>query len=194
MIYSSSQHFHFGHSIAFVETKNELYAILTDLILTQNPDLICGYNIERESVGYINERAESIGIPNWYNNIARTNRPIQTWDDCRRITGRVCVNLWRIVNHKVDYRQYTLTTVAEKVLGAPFPEVKFATLSAWSKLAPARCATYYFNKLLTVVAIVNKTCVIEEYAELSTVIGLDFCSALSRGRLSSIHLLCGSVT
>jgi DNA polymerase elongation subunit (family B) len=47
MIYNGNQRFSIGQSIMFVDTKNQLYSALTDLVIRKNPDIVCGYNIER---------------------------------------------------------------------------------------------------------------------------------------------------
>lgn len=193
VIYVSAVPFHCGHNVRFVENEKELFTVLTELIRAKDPDVIGAYDNEREGFTYLDERATALGIVDWLDDLARTTKRIISWDDCRRVSGRVLVNFWRIVNHKVDYRNYSLTTVSEMVLKTPFPEVKLSSLTGWLKCAPHVFVDYYMKRLYTVVAIINRMCMIDEYCELATVVGADFCSCLSRGSQFLIESLLSRV-
>ena len=79
------------------------------------------------------------------------------------------------------------------VLKVPFPEVKLMHLSGWSKSMPYRFVDYYMKRLRTVISIINRMCMIDEYCELATVVGADFCSCLSRGSQFLIESLLSRV-
>ncbi|OHT08034.1 DNA polymerase family B containing protein [Tritrichomonas foetus] len=193
-VFYVGQPFHCGVKAEFYETETDLFRRLTEFILQVDPDIITGYNIENESIGYLEKRAQNIGNKNWITRIGRTIEPIISFDECKKISGRILMNIWRIVRHKENFRTYYLSNVADKVLGAPFPEITYQNLSSFILVAPHRYIHYLHSKLLTVVAIVNKMALIEQSSELSLVLGFDFCSSLSRGSQFHIESLLSRVS
>ncbi|KAK8878149.1 DNA polymerase activity protein [Tritrichomonas musculus] len=180
-IFYFGQPFQCGFKAHFYPTENSMFEALTEYILKIDPDILVGYNIERESFGYLVERGNNIGIKNWHNMISRTKEPILSFDECKKITGRILINFWRIVRHKENLRTYDLTNVANEILGAPFPSITDEHLSIFASIAPHRFVHHIHSKMMTIVSLVNKMTIIEQFTELSLVIGLDFCSVISRG-------------
>ena len=182
-----------GIKIIFFENEVTMVNEFIQFILKLNPDIIAGYNIEKESIGYLKDRAENIGIPNLFDKVSRTIEPIPSFEECKSISGRILMNIWRIVRHHESLRTYTLTNVADKVLGAPFPEIPPQSLTELLFQYPYRFLSFLNSKLTTVIMIVNKLTLIEQYTELALVVGIDFGSSISRGSQYFIESLLSRV-
>lgn len=180
-----------GIHVYYYDNEVAMFNAFTDFVVRKDPEIIAGFNVENESMGYLKDRAELLGIQGWFDNISRMKISVPAFDECRKIGGRMLVNIWRVIRHKEPLRNYSLTNVADKILGAPFPYYRPAALMAWHQTAPHRYIMTCVQKLHTVIAIVNKMCLFEQYIELAFVIGLDMCSALARGSQAYIEsLLC----
>ena len=49
----------------FFESEHDLIAALTKYILDVDPDILIGFNNEKESFHYIHERSKQVGYQNW---------------------------------------------------------------------------------------------------------------------------------
>lgn len=186
--------FHCGYKATFYETESSLFSGLTEFILKVDPDIIVGYNTEKESIGYLSERALTFGTKDWFNSISRLKIPIASFDLCKKIGGRIIFNTWRFLRRKEKFRTYDLSNAANEILGAPFPEITNSALTSFANLAPHRFIHYFHSKVMTVVAILFKKTIIEEIVELALVVGLDFGSTLSRGSQFYIESLLSRVS
>ena len=184
-------HFLFPVKTKFVDDELSLFASLVELILKLNPDMIIGFNVEKESLGYLKERAETLKLPNFFDSISRLKDHFVSSDICRKIGGRILINLWRIVRKLEQLRIYTLTNVSEKILEKPFPEIDSKQLNYWINNSPYNFALYIYDKMNVVKEIVDKMVLVDYFCELSIVFGIDICSTLTRGSQFLIEsLLC----
>ena len=170
-----------GQKIVSCSSEADIFAKVKEHIITIDPDIIVGYNIERESIGYMQNRGRSIGIQNYYAEISRTGRDPHATDEVRYIEGRILVNLWRVIRHAVALRSYTISATSKTYLDTEFPEIKVSQLGVWLRSSPFRYLSYFQKKVDVVVAICEEMNFIDSYCELSTILGSDFASTYSRG-------------
>lgn len=178
-----------GENTQFFESERDLVLGTINYVLKIDPDIIIGWNIERESVYYLNERAKILGINDFYAEISRTGRNPHAMDEVRYIEGRITANLWRVVRHQAALRSYTLASVADHYLGTKFPDIKQTQLGQWLHLSPFRFVSYCQKRATVIVSICLAMNFVEYYCELASIIGADFCSTYSRGSQFEIESL-----
>ncbi|EAX90713.1 DNA polymerase family B containing protein [Trichomonas vaginalis G3] len=178
-----------GEKVEFFSSERELLVGVINYILKIDPDIIVGWNIERESVFYINERCKILGIKDFYAEVSRTGKNPHAMDEVRYIEGRLTVNLWRVVRHQAALRSYTLASVSDHFLGTKFPDIKQSQISYWLHSAPFRFVSYCRKRATVIISICLAMNFVEYYCELSSIIGADFASTYSRGSQFQIESL-----
>ena len=119
---------------------------LVRLVRQYDPDIVCGYEVQKQSLGYIIERAALLQR-NLCEEMSRiiplkiTNAPRRRFDPAANyatthssgitIPGRVVLNLWRILQSELKLNIYTYENVCWNVLREWHYHVPAATLSVW---------------------------------------------------------------
>lgn len=184
-------------------SEEALLDALVSLILRTDPDIITGYETQTASIGYIVERAASIGhaLPSAITRDVDRDKPRAVRHDgppvkesagaryMRQqgynltVKGRHVVNLWRIVRSDVKLACYSAEGVALELLQTRLPRHTSADLEMLlrsPKTAP-RALSYVCRRAQLVVDIIEKIDVIGRTGELARVFGVDFMSVLTRG-------------
>lgn len=100
------------------------------------------------------------------------------------VTGRIVLNLWRIMRSEVKLTMYTLASVTNSVLRRRFPQFAPDTLTRWYRGTPPQrdlvlrhteARARLCLRLMQEIDMVNRT------SELARLFGIDFFSVLSRG-------------
>ncbi|XP_068662058.1 DNA polymerase zeta catalytic subunit isoform X2 [Aristolochia californica] len=111
------------------------------------------------------------------------------------VSGRIVLNIWRIMRWELKLSMYTLEAVAEAVLRQKVPLIPFGTLTLWFSSGHGRsryrCIKYIIERAKLNLNIINHLDLVNRTAELARVYGIDFFSVLSRGsqyRVESMYL------
>jgi DNA polymerase elongation subunit (family B) len=182
-------------------TEKALLIAFVDLIQYFDPDILTGYDLQTESLGYLIERSS---IVLGYNLCTKISRVIHksTYETHRRdewgrtkqsgihIRGRVILNAWRLMRHEVKLNIYTFENVVYNVLGIRYPHFSYQTRTKWFSLSDEDVSQqqhysvvlrYYMKRarlnldLLHHLDLINRTC------ELAKVFGIEFFNVVSRG-------------
>ena len=140
---------------------NLLQAVV-DLVKDIDPDILLGYEINSSSWGYLFQRAEIFQI-NFGAQLSRIkvekSKSTSTKEEnpyghkknsCLSCTGRIFLNVWRLMRSELALTSYTLENVAFKVLNQRFPKFSSTVLSLWYTsgiLSRWRTYKYYFLRV-----------------------------------------------
>ena len=76
------------------------------------------------------------------------------------VSGRIVLNLWRIMRGEIKLGIYTLEAVAEAVLKRKVPLIPWRTLTSWFSSGPGRkrhlCIAYYIDRVKLNLEIMNQ--------------------------------------
>ncbi|XP_057871729.2 DNA polymerase zeta catalytic subunit isoform X2 [Cryptomeria japonica] len=101
------------------------------------------------------------------------------------VSGRIVLNLWRIMRGELNLRVYSLESVTEAVLRRKIPNIPWSTLKSWFASGPGRgrfrCIEYIIDRAQLSLAIMDQMDMINRTSELARVFGIEFFSVLSRG-------------
>ena len=111
------------------------------LVRDWDPDVIAGYEMQRESLGYLLDRAAVLGIPL----TSQLSRVPTAGPDRRQgndeygekhdsgiwLSGRVTLNTWRILKGELKLGIYTFANVVYNVLRVRVPHYAHHVLTAW---------------------------------------------------------------
>lgn len=191
-------------NVASFQTEVQLLDGLAAHICNVDPDVLVGFETQASSIGYIIERAQTIGhsfpqlSSRWlskatggfgegqkfgttFNAEAAATYFHRKGADVK-ITGRHIISLWRIVRTEVKLSAYTREIVAAELFNMTFPKHSNRALEEWYAGSFADRAVKHLLKLATLnLAIVDKLNVLSRTGELARVYGVDFMSVLTRG-------------
>lgn len=111
------------------------------------------------------------------------------------VSGRIVLNIWRLMRNEVKLNMYTIESVADAVLRKKIPSIPSKVLTKWFSSGPGharyRCMEYVLERAKLNFQIMNQLDLINRTSELARVFGIDFFSVLSRGsqfRVESMFL------
>lgn len=111
------------------------------------------------------------------------------------VSGRIVLNIWRLMRNEVKLNMYTIESVADAVLRKKVPSIPSKVLTKWFSSGPGcaryRCMDYVLERAKLNLQIMNQLDMINRTSELARVFGIDFFSVLSRGsqfRVESMFL------
>lgn len=101
------------------------------------------------------------------------------------VSGRIVLNVWRLVRSEVKLNMYSAEAVAEEVLRRKIPFIPCKVLTRWFSSGPGRaryrCIEYVMERAKLNLQIITQLDMINRTSELARVFGIDFFSVLSRG-------------
>ncbi|KAF8640582.1 hypothetical protein AX17_000244 [Amanita inopinata Kibby_2008] len=182
-------------SMPFEEVSNELDLLNTmaDVVVNLDPDIITGWDVQRNSWGYVDARARQYGyqLPDLISRavVKHSASENDQWGFRHtsniRIAGRQVINAWRIVRSEQSLNSYTLENVAFHVLHRRIPHFSCSTLTNWYRSpVPAHSVEilrYFSRRTAMVVEILDKLEFVTKTAEFARIFGVDFFSIISRG-------------
>ncbi|CAG4991602.1 unnamed protein product [Parnassius apollo] len=191
----------FDSNITYLDTESQLLEKLIELVEKHDPDILCGYEIEMNSWGYIIERAQNIGIEiiKYISRITENNRQKRYRSDDKelegRVIGRITFNVWRLFRHELALSSYSFENCMYVILNERVPSYSFTQLSDWwkdeSRILRWIPVEYYLTKLSGTVRMLEKLDMINRTSELARLFGLQWWEVLSRGsqfRVESLML------
>eukprot|EP00794_Sanderia_malayensis_P000337 gene337-969_t len=181
--------------------NNEKSMILdfVKLVRSRDPDIVIGYEVQMLSWGYLIERAREFDvnlcpllsrIPSADNKNSTNNNADQEafWYGHSlefKITGRILLNIWRVMRSEVTLRVYSFENVVFHVLHERLPKYSYRTLSAWwthrTSLHRWRVVEYYMKRCRANIDMLMRTDFISRTSELARLFGILFYSVISRG-------------
>ncbi|KAH3761918.1 DNA polymerase zeta catalytic subunit [Pelomyxa schiedti] len=139
------------------ETEKDLLAGFVKLVLAFDPDIMSGYEIQMESIGYLLDRARVLGFDLCVElgririvKPAVPDKPPQQskadWSYAHAtgfsVQGRILLNVWRLLQTEVKATDYTQSSMATQVLNKRFPSFSYETLTRWyTSPLPSSCAS-----------------------------------------------------
>ncbi|KAJ2495941.1 DNA polymerase zeta [Coemansia sp. RSA 1972] len=162
-----------------------------------DPDILCGYEVQRGSWGFLVERAEhAYGLQLEhalsrlsYRPQADYKRAHDSWGYRKgaaiKIAGRHVLNIWRLLRGELRLTSYTFESTAEALLSERSPHHTSSQLATWFLDGPAvariRVLRYMTYRASTALRMVYKADIVTRAAEFASVIGIDFNSVITRG-------------
>ncbi|KAJ2492023.1 DNA polymerase zeta [Coemansia sp. RSA 2050] len=174
---------------------------LVDWTRENDPDILCGYEVQQSSWGYIIERAEVAYNMQLCNRLSRTKGPLRkpqpqrfgrekdSWGHRKgaaiTIVGRHVLNIWRLMRSELSLTSYTFEKIVKEVLGEQRPRYAPHQLAAWYSNGPTiarmRALQHVIYRARTALRLLDKTGIVVRAVEFASVIGIDFNSVLTRG-------------
>ncbi|KAI3389405.1 hypothetical protein SNEBB_002800, partial [Seison nebaliae] len=204
--------FYVDNKLNFIESKDinqfvscedewNLIAKLVEYIQQCDPDFFIGYDILKFSWGYLIDRINLCSDMDANNLLSRMKN-----DHCERkyetlqeieITGRICLNMWRILRHEVTLNIYSKENVTYHLLHERIPTFTYRQLDDWWKTKDQSYQTFiisymnYISKLN--IRLLQQTNFIKKTSELARVFGIEFFHVLSRGSQYRVESLFGRI-
>jgi DNA polymerase I len=107
-----------GSSMDFVEAvpdESELLKRFVEIIKSENPDIIAGYNSDKFDFPYIKERADQLGISLKLGVDGSKLKFISVPKNAALIKGRTHIDLYRIVRRHLQLNSHTIQSVYQKL-------------------------------------------------------------------------------
>ncbi|XP_050669192.1 DNA polymerase zeta catalytic subunit isoform X3 [Leptidea sinapis] len=191
----------FNKVVIYVKNENELIENIINLVKEHDPDIMCGYEIEMNSWGYILERAQIIGVEvvKEISRITEKHRQKKWRHDENemegRIIGRITFNVWRLFRYELALSSYSFENCMYVVLNERVPKYSYAQLANWwndeSRLFRWITVENYMTRLSGTVRMLEKLDIVNRTSELARLFGLQWWEVLSRGsqfRVESLML------
>ncbi|CAG9460605.1 unnamed protein product [Pedinophyceae sp. YPF-701] len=172
---------------------------LVSCVRAMDPDVLMGFEIQGGSLGYLIDRAAALELP-LVRELSRVPRgpasPAEAAgaeaDEYGRLhqsglhcTGRVILNLWRVLRHELKLTSYSYESCAAAVLRRRVPRPPRTELHRWFCGGPAggrwRALTHLVNRARGGLEMSDALDLLGRTAELAKTFGIDFFSVLSRG-------------
>ncbi|CAB3236740.1 unnamed protein product [Arctia plantaginis] len=191
----------FDVDVTYVNNESNLFEKIIELVINHDPDIMCGYEVEMDSWGYLFSRAQALGleIVREVSRITEKHRQ-KRWrgeetDYEARIIGRIMLNVWRLFRHEMALSSYSFENCMYEVLKERVPKYSYSQLAAWwhdeSRILRWIPVEYYLTKLSGTVRMLDKLDIINRTSELARLFGLQWWEVLSRGsqfRVESLML------
>lgn len=126
--------------IQIVCDETSLFMEVTKLITKWDPDIICGYETELMSWGYLFQRSFKLDM-NLSLKISRllkdnekqfTISQLSQENNMKiKVIGRILLNVWRLMRHEIALTNYSFENVIYHVLHERVPKFSYKTLSFW---------------------------------------------------------------
>lgn len=181
-------------AILHAGTEKELIWKFVDVVRNQaDPDILVGYEMQKDSWGYLIERAETLNI-SLLQELSRVpgEKPSSMNEHDKygeehesgiHITGRMTINLWRRMRHELKLFSYTIGSISRHLLGHSFPEHTSQQLNSWfrDKSNLHRVIRHTYRRAALNHSFIDKLDLIRRISESARLYGVEFYSVISRG-------------
>ncbi|KAJ8116657.1 hypothetical protein ONZ43_g4393 [Nemania bipapillata] len=182
-----------------IEESSELDLIvrMVEIVRTQDPDILTGYEVHGSSWGFLIERARikyDYDLCDEFSRMksqsnGRFGKEADKWGfnttSTIRVTGRHMINIWRSMRGELDLLQYTMENVVWHLLHRRIPHYPWQTLTRWYIGGRARDLSkllrYYLTRTRLDLEILETNELTPRTSEQARVLGVDFFSVFSRG-------------
>ncbi|KAK7079689.1 error-prone translesion synthesis, partial [Halocaridina rubra] len=183
-----------GLHVLHVHDELALLNEIVSLVTSWDPDLLVGYEVQMSSWGYLLERGSALNVEI----VSRLSRVPEgssshfeeEYDEFGadhtsqiHITGRIVLNIWRLMRAEVALQSYTLPNVAYHVLHQRIPTFSHDDLREWWLIDNTRFRTleYYITRCDLTIDLLHRLDLIPRTAELARLFGIQFYDVLARG-------------
>lgn len=163
----------FNIPVVYFNSECELLENVIQLVRKHDPDIMCGYEIESNSWGYILERAQILGLEI----VTEISRITEKYRQKRwrseengfegKIIGRVIFNVWRLFRHELALSSYSFENCMYEILKERVPKFTVTQLAEWwndeSRILRWIPVEYYLTKLSGTVRMLEKLDIISEF-------------------------------
>ncbi|XP_050532925.1 DNA polymerase zeta catalytic subunit [Daktulosphaira vitifoliae] len=184
---------HFKSKIILCHTEDDLLDKFIEIVNNWDPDIICGYEIEMQSWGYLKQRCGNLGR-NINSELSRLITEHDTSIDYNyeeavnidlKFKGRIVLDIWRLLRHELAVQSYSFENMVYLILNQRVPSYSYQTLSYWwnheSLLFRWLTIDYYLFKVENTINIIQQLDLIGRTVELAKLFGIQFYEVLSRG-------------
>ncbi|XP_050435853.1 DNA polymerase zeta catalytic subunit isoform X2 [Adelges cooleyi] len=184
---------HFKSQIIVCHNEEEMLDRFIQIVIDWDPEILCGYEIEMQSWGYLKQRCNHLGR-NLNNKLSRiileyeTNHDPNNEDSMNidlKLKGRIVLNIWRLLRHELAVQSYTFENMVFLILNQRVPNYSYQTLSYWwnhnSSLYRWLTVDHYLFKVESTINILQQLDLIGRTSELAKLFGIQFYEVLSRG-------------
>jgi DNA polymerase elongation subunit (family B) len=183
---------------------------LVHIVQQLDIDIIVGFELQKASLGYLFDRVKLAYNRNLslelsrikmkasklppsaasaHHSVNAAERYAINHGQNIRVSGRIVLNLWRVMRDEVKLNLYTLENVAAQVLKLKLPKYAQTQLNSWwknddpriSASAVHRVLHYYVTRVKTNFELIDRLDIIGRTSELARVFGIRFYSVLERG-------------
>ena len=150
-----------------------------------DPSVVISWDSSRLGLGFLSERSRVVNPG--FNSFSRVIGAGVNPHDPTRISGRLVLDLWRVMRNDVETGLKLGTTslcgVVQAVLGQTAPNIPLSTLSSWFKIEKkiAISANRIVRNTLLVFEIADTVRVMATATEMSRLYGMDLESVFTRG-------------
>ncbi|XP_044756178.1 DNA polymerase zeta catalytic subunit isoform X2 [Coccinella septempunctata] len=177
-----------SYDVEYVEDELKLFEEFTKFVIRWDPDILLGYEIQMLSWGYLIERCFHLGI-NIIPEISRVKDKHLKFNEKEtgdlKVTGRVVLDLWRLLRHEIALQSYTIQSTVYEILQRRIPKYSFKDLTTWwshrSSLFRHRTVDYYMTCVSCQLKILEQLDFVGRTSELARLFGIQFYEVLSRG-------------
>jgi DNA polymerase zeta len=181
-----------------VQTEAELIDMLIIIVKKYDPDVLCGYEIQSNSWGYLSDRMEleyelDMGVlisrilPE-FQRPGKSTAELDEWNVRKQSSltspGRIFLNIWRLMRTQLTLTSYTIENCVFHVLHKRIPKFSQKDLNSWfdsGLLTRWRCIQYFLDRVQLNIELLDKTELVNQTCEFARVYGVDFFSAIIRG-------------
>lgn len=184
----SSTHFMFVDEIELIRSAAER-------IVQADPDVIMGYEIQSESLGYLKDRLALLQPSESFLRLISRSPSIPSHSEMLsdeygqlhasglHSAGRILLNLWRVLRSELKLSIYTFHNCVHALTRRRVPHFASAQLTAWFKTDSSkfRCLEHLVQKAVLNLEMIECLDLVSRTCELAKVYGIDFFSVLTRG-------------
>ena len=181
----------------YVSSEKDLFDTFVAFIHYVDPDILMGFEIQKESLGYLADRAcvafenpsllgdisRVFGVKDDLNEMKEEDQYGWQHDSGLHVPGRIILNLWRIIRTEVKLSSYSFQNCVASILRIRVPRVKKSTMHAWFEDRPTRwkCLSHCVLCTRLSLQMIEQLDFIGRTSELARTFGIDFFSVISRG-------------
>lgn len=111
------------------------------------------------------------------------------------MTGRVIINLWRVLKNEVSFTNYDLDNVCFQILKKREPKFEYDILTQWwIKGLFSNVANYLMQRLHSMFAILDSLDLINRDINMAKVYGTDYESVMTRGSQFRVEAILSKIS
>ncbi|KAL4267165.1 DNA polymerase [Pleurotus pulmonarius] len=181
-----------GHRIETISSELELLHRIVDIVIDLDPDILCGWEVQVSSWGYLQARGAVYGLD--IDELISRAPPrrrggVDQWGARQastfKVAGRHVLNVWRIMRGELSLNMYSFENVVFNVLRRRVPQYSRATLTSWfnspSAARMSKLLDYFVGRTSMVLEILEVSQIVTKTSEFARVFGVDFFSVITRG-------------